>query len=678
VQIVTAQTKLVNENIEKNKYSLKFKSIINYSIQKNNNRSVFTVKDFYDESKSGEARLPSHDIFISLPEVSSPKLKYKITKQKVINAIPEFNPSVTISKEDEVIYKKPKYFKNSKTDFIVEKGYLWIGDEYCLHLEVHPAIFNSSKNVIELTQKFEIELSFSNGLRKNVSKKVESNEPNSPIINTKFNLSNVKLDNKYNIQNDDSWIDYSKTYLKLGVARDGIYRFRLSDLESQGINVQSINPKTFKLLLRGKEIPIWVEGEGDLSFDQNDYIEFAGTRNMGGHHREISNFNEPYNEYLGRYTDTTVYWLTWDGIDGKRVQLSDGSLAASTDTLEYYSQIDHYEKNNWFDFSCASLVRREMPYWIENKTWIEGGLNVGIINKTFSVSDIYPNTSFNAFVKLQDWVSNITLNAHHLALSLNSYSEIYDSTYVDKYAKAVLSFEVSSDLLNNGNNTLKIHSFQTEASINSCFLDWYEIEYPRYLKPINDSLNFSFAFLTNEVKKRIKLQNINSSNYSIWKYGNSYKKYNISKINSEVIFADTIKSNDKFTFIDESKIQTPKIYYVKQFKNLRSTQHKADYIAITHPKFLLKAEEYVQFISDNYNLITQIILIDDIYDEFSYGFFNPESIQDFLKATHTYWQDPKPQDIFIIGGATYDYYGNKHKNFGIDRVLNYVPSFGAS
>jgi len=678
VQIISAQTKLVNENIEKNKYSLKFKSIINYSIQKNNNRRVFTVKDFYDESKSGEARLPSHDVFISLPEVSSPKLKYKITKQKVINAIPEFNPSVTLSKEDEVIYKKPKYFKNSKTDFIIEKGYLWIGDEYCLHLEVHPAIFNSSKNVIEQTQEFEIELLFSNDLQKNISKQVESNEPYSPIINTKFNLSNLELDNKYNIQNDDSWIDYSKTYLKLGVARDGIYRFHSSDLESQGINVQSINPKTFKLLLRGKEIPIWVEGEDDLSFDQNDYIEFAGTRNMGGHHREISNFNEPYNEYLGRYTDTTVYWLTWDGIDGKRVQLSDGNLAASTDTLEYYSQIEHYEKNNWFDFSCASLVRREMPYWIENKTWIEGGLNVGIRNKTFSVSDIYPNTSFYAFVKLQDWVSNITKNAHHLALSLNSYPEIYDSTYVDKYAKAILSFDVSSDLVNNGNNTLKIHSFQTEATINSCFFDWYEIEYPRYLKPFSDSLNFSFPFIINGVEKWIKLQGVSSDSYSIWKYGDSYKKYNVSKINSEVIFADTIKSNNKFTFIDESKIQTPRIYYAKQFVNLRSSQNKADYIAITHNKFKSKSDEYAQFIAQNYNLETKVILINDIYDEFSYGFFNPESIQDFLKATHTYWQDPKPQDIFIIGGATYDYYGNKHKNFGIDRVLNYVPSFGAS
>ena len=44
---------------------------------------------------------------------------------------------------------------------------------------------------------------------------------------------------------------------------------------------------------------------------------------MGGNHRNLSDYDQPYNEYLGRYTDTTVYWLTWDGVNGQRVDTTD-------------------------------------------------------------------------------------------------------------------------------------------------------------------------------------------------------------------------------------------------------------------------------------------------------------------------------------------------------------------
>jgi hypothetical protein len=48
-----------------------------------------------------------------------------------------------------------------------------------------------------------------------------------------------------------------------------------------GINPQSVKSKTFKFFLKGKEIPIYVFGEDDLSFDPGDYIEFWAERNYG-------------------------------------------------------------------------------------------------------------------------------------------------------------------------------------------------------------------------------------------------------------------------------------------------------------------------------------------------------------------------------------------------------------
>ncbi len=67
--------------------------------------------------------------------------------------------------------------------------------------------------------------------------------------------------------------------LKIGTAQDALFRITKSDLEAMGIITSSINPKTFRLIESGVEIPITVFGQDDNVFDDNDYIQFYGTLN---------------------------------------------------------------------------------------------------------------------------------------------------------------------------------------------------------------------------------------------------------------------------------------------------------------------------------------------------------------------------------------------------------------
>ncbi len=669
--LLYAQTELKKENIENNKLKLEFVTLLNYTIKKETNKNIFLVPDYEDETKAGDVKLPSYNIFIALPFYEKPSVKYSILKSQKFNAIPRFNRKAEV-KNKKVVYTKTKFITNTKKKHFKVKGYLWFENSFCLQLEITPAIFISQKNTIDLIKNFKIELQFKNNIPQNFSTGEKFNSDNT-IINNAYRIKNIT--NKFQIKSNDNWIDYSKTYLKIATAENGIYRITKQNLENIGINVSTINPKTFKLFLRGKEIPIYIKGENDLNFDPQDYIEFVGIKNKGGHHREISPYGKPYNEYLGRYTDTTVYWLTWEGNIGKRVKQMQNYLS-TPDTLKYYSQINHYEKNNWFDFSSSNIVNREKPFWTENKTWNEGGLKVRITNKVFYVDNFVPDKMFTLYTKFQDYASNITNKAHYVTLGLNS-DNWGDSVYLNKYEKIVLKNKLNTNLLKEGKNYLSINSMPTNASLNECIFDWYEIEYPRYLIPINNRLNFSFPFLNNLSLKNIMLKNVSSDFYSIWKYGNNYKKYLVERISDKIIFSDTVSAEDKFIFSDITNIKTPKIYYAKKFNNLRSNSNKADYLAITHKKFKNKVNDYLQFIANSYNVKTALIDIDDIYDEFAYGFFNPEAIKDFLKTTHQNWQKPYPKYVFLIGGATYDYYGYKHKNFGIKRVKNYVPSFGA-
>ena len=57
------------------------------------------------------------------------------------------------------------------------------------------------------------------------------------------------------------------------------------------------------------------KGRADGSFDDIDFIEFYGTKNYAsGNYRIVNEHNEPYSEYIDRYSDTTIYWLTWNGL----------------------------------------------------------------------------------------------------------------------------------------------------------------------------------------------------------------------------------------------------------------------------------------------------------------------------------------------------------------------------
>lgn len=471
------------------------------------------------------------------------------------------------------------------------------------------------------------------------------------------------------------WIDISKPHLKIGVAADGIYRLKYDDLIKNGFNIVTINPNKLVMYSNGKKIPIFVSGRSDNKFDTNDYIEFAGLRNMGGKHREINNFNESYNEYLGRYTDTTVYWLTWRENENSVVDIN--NFTSSNNILEYYNEVLHYERNVAFDNSIADNIRRELPYWTENKTWIESVLNVGTKSYQFVVSDIYPNQKAYIFAKLMDIASDVSVKPHVAVIGINS-SRMYDTTQIDRYKQAVLKAEINSNQLLEGNNTIKVQSLPTEATINALLVDWLELEYPRKLKVVNDSLRFSFPFIQNRDLYEIKLTNVNSENISIWKSGINGKKYSYNRIGSTISFTDTVDKSALYFICSDGKIKSPKIYYTKMFKNLEISDKSYDYVLITHNKFINKSLEYGKFISDNYNLRVTIVDVNDIYDQYAYGFFNPEVIRDFLKNAYNKWQPPKFKYVFLVGGATYDYLGNKNKYQGAPRVYNYVPSFGAS
>jgi len=324
------------------------------------------------------------------------------------------------------------------------------------------------------------------------------------------------------------------------------------------------------------------------------------------------------------------------------------------------------------------LVDWQNPEWIRNETWFWGRQDVGAVDRNFSISQLVSNDSAQVFFRALSFASDKPgdEDAHNLGISINSDPTVYDSGYIDKYSQKILTAKISTDLLQNGNNVLKTISFPVPGSeINYIGRDWYEAEYPRHIHLFDDSLKIRFK--QNLVNKLygIRVQNTSESNqYIIYKIGGTEKRIEYYLQNSnELIFLDSVQTGDSYYITTDSKIHKPKIYYKKQFQNLRDNNIQADYLLITHPYFDAEAENYISFINANYEVTTKLVNVLDVYDQFNYGFFKPEPIKDFLLQANQLWTNPKPSYLFLVGDANYDYHNYR---LLADYTPNYVPSFG--
>ena len=648
---------------------------------KSGNETLVSFNGFRDESSPGKPALPTRSFIVALPSYS--KVTVTLTPVKVIKfkGKPALNPSVTADKDGDVVYDNHPVSSgyNMPQNLVRVKGYLWVRNYYCVNLEI--VQYQANNNIIEELQNAKLSFTLQTPEKIKTVNISESKDEKEFLSNSIINYNTARqLDKKYfePAAVNDSWIDFSKTYLKIGTFRDGIYRITKADLDKFQVSTSAIPLNTYRLISKGQEIPIYSKGNNNI-LDDAGYIEFFGRRNMGANYRIANDPGTPYNEYLDRYSDTTIYWLTWGGTSGMITPILPVYSAAPVDTVKYYAEIVHYEKNYWWDYSIDNLVSRQYPQYKQNQTWVWGQQQVGTSVYPFTVSDVFPGKTSKAFYKVQDFAANtdVPVNSHKVGLSINSDPTVYDSAYFNKNAQRVVSAQFSSNLLVEGNNNLNAISFPTKAPLNSIEYDWYEVEYPRYLKAANDSLKFVVNDQAGEYLRSFKITNLTNRNIVLYKYSPQILKIlNFFGTGGEIDFSDSVSPGDKYYLVNESKISSPVYYYIKNFSDIVAPNIQADYILITHPLLIPTANQYASFISQNYSLNTRVINVFDIYDQFNYGYLAPEPIKDFLIAANQNWQAPKPTYLFLVGDANYDYYSNKVTYFGTPPVMNFVPSFG--
>jgi len=436
---------------------------------------------------------------------------------------------------------------------------------------------------------------------------------------------------------------------KVTIRDTGLYRITYAALTALDPDYpwETVDPRKFHLRNQGLEVAIRVEGESDGSFDPGDWILFYGEK------------------LISKYALDNVYWLTWDDFDGQRMTSENGAPGSGS-TPAYFETTKRLEVDYWYQTPLPS-GDDDRWYW-DYVQWS------GAINRTYT-TPLQNVVTAPVSATLRGLLAGYAaIPAHQVRVLLNSH-QVYSATWASG-TPHTFSVNVPSSYILEGTNTIVLNRWGTPApTADTYFLNWLELDYTRNYTATNDSLFFD------------------GDSSGIWKYrvggftSDLLEVYDITNPLAPVritgaqtaasgggyalTFERTIASESHYLALATSQILAPKKLEEDRSSTWRSANNAADYIIIAPREFFTATQPLADYHAAE-GLRVEIVDIQDIYDEFGFGWLDPGAIRDFVAYAYAYWEAPAPAYVLLVGDGNYDYRDNLGR-----AERNFVPPYMA-
>jgi len=474
-----------------------------------------------------------------------------------------------------------------------------------------------------------------------------------------------------------NWITPGRTYLKMYVADDGIYRIGKTDFTNAGISVSTIDPRTVKVYFKGSQIPIYFSGEQDGVFNDIDFFDFYGTRNYGGITNTYSEHNivvYTTNEFYNQYSDTNSYWVDWNGINGTRFSTS------SFTTLNHYPsdfflELMHFEKDKIYspgenlgnyNFLTNEKYRGEGWYWslLQNNDSVTDTFSSPYLNLAGG------NASLRIFAYPQNRNTAI-FNEHSIQIIVNGTIASTVFTNDTKRIDTAINFP-SALLSSTGVNNITCKYVSVPGFIGAMYFDLFELKYPKSFRIKDNKLGFNLSSNSDTTSKLFRIKGYDSKNLiNIFDVNNNIRITNITISSDTLKF--TAKSNSKIELINNYITKKPFRIKQRQVSNLTASSNGADYLIIYNKLFQSQVEQLRSYRESHDNYRAVKAEIEEIYDIFNFGMENPVAVRNFVKYIYDNWQLPKLSYICLFGRGSLD---PKQNSSASVYYNNLIPVYG--
>lgn len=610
----------------------------------------------------------------------------------------------------------------------------WIRENRVLPIQVNPVQYNPVSGIVKLYHKLVVEVQF-NGKRNTPSSIQGIHHPESSVYEEMFGklLVNPQSAKQWRSPNRNSvargnsaGFDALSTFnspfslpsapssatprYRVIITSTGMYHITASDLTAAGVDISTIRPSTLAISNKGKQIPIYVRNtsngqteNGTSGFGVNGEIVFYAQRHAGER------------TYFDPYSHENVYWLTWNGGPGLRMD----TKTISTDSVNLYEPTNfytrvHVEKDNQFrrfknfgleqqddflEFSSGIQLRdftiNSLPD-LPDDSWFWAQISAAEIRDfPFTLAGV-AGTGNKATIRII--LHGRSDGKHFTELWLNDDIVIGRPGWSEATEYRFENQNISQSFLKKGKNTLGT-VIPEDQVLDLVMINWFEIDYWRTFEANGDVLPFSITLLpddlTGEINPNFKVVLKNFTNPNIEVYGVDGTRYvGLAPIEDEdnpgvydVVFQSTRiggvprlqigephipDTTTQYIAITNDKFLKPEKIIKDTLSDLRNQHNGADYIIITATELMRDVQPLANFRSQQ-GMRTKVIDVQDIYDEFNHGILNPYAIRDFLKYTYENWLPPAPTYVLLVGDAN-----PIDKTSIVPTIQIQVPGYGSS
>jgi len=379
----------------------------------------------------------------------------------------------------------------------------------------------------------------------------------------------------------------------------------------------SVDPRKLQLYVDCAQIPMIVRGESDGNFGPQDSIEFYG---------------------LGldtASTDTHVYWLIAGAQAGSRIKPFKGASGAGSadsfpytvqrkDRLYYFSNIPNGDKENFF----GAFIYYQPT------------------DQTLPVNHIAPAANATLEIAMQGF----NVGKHHVAVSVNG-SLVGNLDFNDQaYSVSTLTF--SQSLLTEGANTVTMVAQAGNSDFS--FVDYMKLTYSHSYNADANALKFtagpSRSVTVNGFSDpAIRVMDVTdpaSPQEMLGRVSQTPQGYSITTGTTGGTAARTL-----MVFLDAQSRPAAKVA-ANRVSNLRQASNTADLVMVTYGDFASSLQP-LKSLRASQGLETQLVDIEDVYDEFNGGNKSPQALRDFLSYARTNWKKA-PKYVLLGGTASFD------------------------
>ncbi|MEK6299798.1 MAG: C25 family cysteine peptidase [Acidobacteriota bacterium] len=404
-----------------------------------------------------------------------------------------------------------------------------------------------------------------------------------------------------------------KQAVKVSVRREAWYRVTQADLLAAGFNAK-VDPQMLQMHVDGRQIPISVI----TNQKQISAVDFYG--------RGID----------ASYTDARVYWLVAGTQPGLRVPQVKGEgyptssrsffyTVERKDRTIYFSSLRNGEKENFFGAVIASSP----------------------VDQTLNLQHVVQGATGQA--QLEVSLQGVTQLPHRVWAYLNG--TFVGELMFNGQAQGVAKLPVSQTLLREGDNQVRFEAQGGTGDVS--LVDCVRLGYFHGFTADNNALRFTATggqavtiggFGSGAIRV-LDVTDPDSVREVVGKVQQMDDGYSITVASPQpgerVLLAG----------IDDERSRPARVTDNKA-SNLRSAEHAANLVIIANRETSSSVEPLrAKRASQGFKV--EVVDVEDIFDEFSFGNKSPQAVRDFLLYAQTGWK-VAPQYVLLVGDASLD------------------------